>query len=315
MRISRMSSKSILICLVIFGASHKCFADSVVYSNIGTGGDVYSDIEGWAVIGAASPYGFGYQLAPAFPFTPASTVYFTELDIALKYGGVGANSMTVDLMSDNSGPGSVLESWSISGLPFETTCCSLTALSGNGTIPLESGSTYWVGVLPGADDSFGSWAGNTTGVSATEFENEGTGWSQHGFNSVGAFEVQGSPVPEPGTLSLLGTGLLGLAGLMRRKLRGFGDLERIGKPRILYRGFPGELSGGSLDLYPSPRRLGSRLYSRSGDRRYKLQMRSHLLTTVTTDASAPVHAAGPSWVRRCDALFQVSFVTEPAPFS
>ncbi len=39
---------------------------------------------------------------------------------------------------------------------------------------------------------------------------------QTGFASNGT----PSPVPEPGTLSLLGTGLVGLAGLARKKLRG-----------------------------------------------------------------------------------------------
>ncbi len=33
-----------------------------------------------------------------------------------------------------------------------------------------------------------------------------------------AFNVQGVPTPEPGSLILMGTGILGLAGMLRRKL-------------------------------------------------------------------------------------------------
>jgi hypothetical protein len=33
-----------------------------------------------------------------------------------------------------------------------------------------------------------------------------------------AYAVDGRPIPEPGTLIMLGTGILGLAGSLRRKL-------------------------------------------------------------------------------------------------
>jgi hypothetical protein len=39
------------------------------------------------------------------------------------------------------------------------------------------------------------------------------------FNVTTEGGVTTSPAPEPGTLTLLGSGLLGLAGLVRRKLR------------------------------------------------------------------------------------------------
>jgi len=53
---------------------------------------------------------------------------------------------------------------------------------------------------------------SSTGPSGTGFE----GLTQVRFNgAAGGFE----PIPEPGTLGLLGTGMIGLAGMMRCKLR------------------------------------------------------------------------------------------------
>jgi hypothetical protein len=200
-----------LTSLIVLGAGPKCFADSIVFSNLGTGGSVYHGGAGWFVTKA---------LSPAFAFTPTSAVYLTQLDMALNYRS-GTNSLTVDLMSDSGGPGAVLESWNASGLPAYGTCCTLQTFSGNGSILLEPGTQYWVAVLPGAGDSNGAWEYNATGDTGTLYENFGSGWVPIGALPVGAFEVQGeaSTVPEPGTMILLGTGLLGLAGLLRRRSR------------------------------------------------------------------------------------------------
>jgi hypothetical protein len=55
--------------------------------------------------------------------------------------------------------------------------------------------------------------GQFTGFGAHVCVLGGRGCSSTGFAKTGS-----SVVPEPGTISLLGTGLLGLAGVVRRRL-------------------------------------------------------------------------------------------------
>jgi len=80
-----------------------------------------------------------------------------------------------------------------------------------------SGIPYWLSVVP--DLSFPpqwGWATGTGGDGKAYQNYFGTG-GQIGFDQ--AFTLIGtSGVPEPGTLVMLGTGVLGLAGAMRRKL-------------------------------------------------------------------------------------------------
>ena len=44
-------------------------------------------------------------------------------------------------------------------------------------------------------------------------------WQNVGKDGDGSLKTFGSPVPEPSTMLLIGTGLVGLAGLSRRKFR------------------------------------------------------------------------------------------------
>src|ERR1019366_4193933 len=97
---------------------------------------------------------------------------------------------------------------------------------------MTAGSTYWLSISNATDasnDGTQGWDipnGGSGGPAICNFRQSGTNYGNCGLggeaftisSACGAGPDCGPPVPEPSSILLFGSGILGLAGLLRRKL-------------------------------------------------------------------------------------------------
>ena len=174
--------------------------------------------------------GFGSFATAYDDFTLASATTITQVNwVGGYYNPQSAGSITawtVGFFADNAGiPGSLLASFNFAGNGGETflqndtigdpTYSYTEMLSFNAA----AGTKYWLAVMP--DLAFPpqwGWTSSSQGDGTSYQVYFGLGSSNPTDLAFSLYETQNSTTPEPGSMMLLGTGIIGLAGILRRKL-------------------------------------------------------------------------------------------------
>ncbi len=200
------------IMLVAFASAG---ATDVLYTTLGPNGE-YDSASGYFVDG--SNY---FNQVLAMPFTPSQSENLSDAVLALG-NYAGSNSpVNVYLESDNGGvPGSVLATLTQQGsIPPFSSGGGLVQFNCAGCGQVSAGTQYWIVALEGDPNTEQAWMfayQDQQGSAAFNQLGSATGpWNQ--FNStISGFRVDGA-VPEPGTLVMLGSGIVAAAAGLRRK--------------------------------------------------------------------------------------------------
>jgi hypothetical protein len=173
----------------------------------------------------------GQEQVLAVSFVPDITATLADVQLPLNMRRAGAPPISVYIgtsLSDGE-PGAVLDELTQVGTIGLTT--SLVEFTCSSCVQLVAGETYFVFAVPSASgdpDEVTEWD-YIVGDHAPFYFNESGVPSEPWIEQSGvvsnlpALEVDGTPVnmsstPEPSTLVLLGTGVMGVAGVVRRRL-------------------------------------------------------------------------------------------------
>jgi hypothetical protein len=215
---------SVCLLAIALCLSLPALADNTFYTNFNSDpNNLYDCCEGWTISGTGT---LGAYQAIATEFVSGLTGSISQIDIGV---GIvtGDNSFYAALYSDNGGTlGNQMGRWDnlAATQPFGG-CCGVISITGITGVSLTANMSYFLVVAPEdpASTTWGAWNFNNTGVNSQQLfsTDGGQTWNNGGVTTAGAFDVLGSSggtTPEPSSLVLFGSGLLGAFATMRRKL-------------------------------------------------------------------------------------------------
>jgi hypothetical protein len=194
-----------------------------LYSNFGPGMtyDNNYNTSGWYVGYTGTP---GQNEVIAMPFIPNRTANVTNAILALGWvPGTPNTPINVYLESDTGlgYPGTILATLTqVGSIPNGPSGGGLVTFLAPTHPLVTAGTEYWIVAQEPDLTSSQGWfftVGDPTGPFAYDENNSPTGPWTATTNDVSAFEVN---APEPSSLILFGSGILGLAGILRKKIIG-----------------------------------------------------------------------------------------------
>jgi hypothetical protein len=202
---------ALAVCCII---SIPAAADTI-YNNFDTG-DSYDCCSGWDASGPGGPNG---QVTNAQEFTADVSAFVTQIDLAVsRLQGDGGGTAALYTVGGNGWPGTLLGSWGFTAHQNFGDCCAVETINTDGGPRLAQGAEYFM-VLSSYGENVDVWNDNTTGAHGLVLisRDNGNTWNDGGGSLLSAFRLEGTAVPEPGTLGMLGSGIVAAATGFRRK--------------------------------------------------------------------------------------------------
>jgi len=166
----------------------------IIYSNLGKKGDLYTE-GGYELYGPESVLGQGYSIFEAMQFTPKSDSHVEQVQVAVQYGGSGANQINLNIYGSSDGvPATLLAGpVTVTNLSDLGTCCDL-AVANFSPVAVTAGTQYWVVAdtpLTGLGSDFiGGWSVITKKIPFAG--GNSSGWHSGDAQTLPAGEVLGT---------------------------------------------------------------------------------------------------------------------------